>query len=484
MSGKPPALIPIVAASRDQADRLREQAEKIVKLSGVRRQGKRGAMLPEWRIGDHVFEVKSGLREIRCDGSVMRVLAADANTADGVIPTVAMVDELHRHPDGELYGVLRDGLRAPAPKGAKPTLRGFLEFCEMLTLDTGEPVEILPFQKRIIRAVFAGVRETVCIVPKKNGKSSLLALIGLYLLTLGATPQRQLIVISTAGESLESPLGQIRDRAHKLDSFKRVGMLNTASDDDFSFFEWQIGEHDDPEDFGLVAKANPAPWITAATLRRDFKSPSMTPGQWRRFACGLWVAGDVPWVDARVWDGLEGEGVEEGEKVVAAVVPGRNAAVAVAAKRGETVAVKVIWSPGVTPFGELEATVEELADIYDVERVLYSRTSFQRSAELLEAQGLNMVEAPWSSDRMMTASSSFARMVEAGDLVHEGDELLRDQVLGAQIRDGGDRGWSFKISDDSRGVIAVAMAASTAAYVEKRRPPRIYSFTPEELGVS
>lgn len=475
MSRKPPALIPIVAASRDQADRLREQAEKIVRLSGVQQQGVRGAMLPEWRIGDHVFSLKSGLREIRCDGSVMRVLAADANTADGVTPTTGMLDELHRHPDGDLYQVMRDGLRAPAPQGVKPSLSGFLEFCDLLTLDTGKPVEIYPWQKRVLRAVFRGTREVVVIVPKKNGKSVLAALLGLYLLTIGATPRRQLIVISTAGESLESPLGQIREKAYALPSFKRVGMLNTAADTDFAFFEWCIGEHDDLEDFGLVARANPAPWITAETLKSDFASPSMTPGQWRRFACGLWVAGDQPWVDARVWDDLKGDGVEDGEKVVAAVVPGRNAAIAVAANRGSTVAVRVFWSDGATPFGELEEMLEELADIYDLDRVLYSRTSFQRSAELLEAQGVEMVEAPWSADRMMTASSSFARMVEAGDLIHDGDEVLRDQVLRAQIRDAGDRGWSFRINDSARGLVAVALAATTAAQVKKRRAPRIYT---------
>ena len=38
------------------------------------------------------------------------MLAADADTADGVIPTLAIVDELHRHPSGALYGVFRDGL--------------------------------------------------------------------------------------------------------------------------------------------------------------------------------------------------------------------------------------------------------------------------------------------------------------------------------------------------------------------------------------
>lgn len=279
----------------------------------------------------------------------------------------------------------------------------------------------------------------------------------------------------SALDHLESPLGQIRDRAHGLSSFKRTGMLNTASDDDFCFFEWCLGEHDDPEDFGLVARANPAPWNTAGTLKRDFGSPSMTPGQWRRFACGLWVAGDVPWVDARVWDALGGDGVEDGERVVVSVVPGRNAAVAVGSKRDSTVAVKVFWSDGVTPFGELEGTVEQLADLYNVERVLYARTSFQRSAELLEEQGITMVEAPWSADRMMSVSSSFARMVEAGALQHDGDEVLRGQVLRVQIKDGGDRGWSFRLTDESRGLVAAALAATTVANTTKRRPPRIYT---------
>ena len=38
------------------------------------------------------------------------MLAADEATADGVIPTLALVDELHRHRSAGLYGVFRDGL--------------------------------------------------------------------------------------------------------------------------------------------------------------------------------------------------------------------------------------------------------------------------------------------------------------------------------------------------------------------------------------
>jgi phage terminase large subunit-like protein len=44
------------------------------------------------------------------DGGRIRVLAADVDTADGVRPTLALVDELHRHRSAALYGVFRDGL--------------------------------------------------------------------------------------------------------------------------------------------------------------------------------------------------------------------------------------------------------------------------------------------------------------------------------------------------------------------------------------
>lgn len=93
----PQAECVIAASSRDQAKILFNQAAKMVKASGL----------------EGEFDVKSGYREIRYQGDencVMRVLAADAHTADGVIPTLALVDELHRHKSAELYGVFTDGL--------------------------------------------------------------------------------------------------------------------------------------------------------------------------------------------------------------------------------------------------------------------------------------------------------------------------------------------------------------------------------------
>lgn len=87
----------IAAASRDQATILYDQARGFVHRTPA--------------LAEQVV-VKRGYRELRNvdDDGRVRVLAADVDTADGVLPTLALVDELHRHKTGDLYGVFRDGL--------------------------------------------------------------------------------------------------------------------------------------------------------------------------------------------------------------------------------------------------------------------------------------------------------------------------------------------------------------------------------------
>jgi hypothetical protein len=91
----PDAECVVVAASREQAGILFGQAAGFVRRS-------------EW-LRDRV---KLTMRELRSRGDAgrIRVLAADADTADGTICTLAVVDEVARHRSAELYGTLRDGL--------------------------------------------------------------------------------------------------------------------------------------------------------------------------------------------------------------------------------------------------------------------------------------------------------------------------------------------------------------------------------------
>jgi len=97
LTSTPAAECVIGAASRDQASILYEQASGFVSRSA--------------RLQDRVV-VKGGYRQIRSrvHGGRIRVLAADVDTADGIIPTLALVDELHRHKSAGLYAIFRDGL--------------------------------------------------------------------------------------------------------------------------------------------------------------------------------------------------------------------------------------------------------------------------------------------------------------------------------------------------------------------------------------
>jgi hypothetical protein len=91
----PEAEIIVVAASRDQATILLDAVRGFVRRNPA--------------LGRHVRVTQRTVTYPRL-GSRMRVLSADTATADGTLPTTAIVDELHRHKSSELYALLRDGL--------------------------------------------------------------------------------------------------------------------------------------------------------------------------------------------------------------------------------------------------------------------------------------------------------------------------------------------------------------------------------------
>jgi phage terminase large subunit-like protein len=91
------AFVPIGASSREQAEILYRQAEGFVfRTPGLRER----------------FKCQEGYRRIKClrTGGRIQVYAADDRTADGIIPTLALLDELHRHRNLRLYRTWRGKL--------------------------------------------------------------------------------------------------------------------------------------------------------------------------------------------------------------------------------------------------------------------------------------------------------------------------------------------------------------------------------------
>jgi len=91
----PDAEIIVVAAARDQAAIMLRQAAGMVRRSSAL----------SGRLQVKQREITN--REL---GGRIRVMASDVDTGDGVIPSLVLVDELHRHRRAELYSLLRASL--------------------------------------------------------------------------------------------------------------------------------------------------------------------------------------------------------------------------------------------------------------------------------------------------------------------------------------------------------------------------------------
>ncbi len=93
--GADPAIY-IMAASRDQAALMLKHIKRFIEKSkGLQKR---------------VKPLRRGARLIGREGEI-EVLASDADTADGIAPTLALIDELHRHKNTELYEVAFKGLK-------------------------------------------------------------------------------------------------------------------------------------------------------------------------------------------------------------------------------------------------------------------------------------------------------------------------------------------------------------------------------------
>ncbi|MEJ7824898.1 MAG: terminase large subunit [Solirubrobacteraceae bacterium] len=94
----PAASVPIAASSRKQAGIMYGQA------SGFVRRSKHLQLR---------FKIQDGYKHIigvgRCAGSKIEVFSSSDETGDGIIPTLPILDEIHRQ-KGELYGTWRDKL--------------------------------------------------------------------------------------------------------------------------------------------------------------------------------------------------------------------------------------------------------------------------------------------------------------------------------------------------------------------------------------
>jgi phage terminase large subunit-like protein len=384
----------IAAASRDQAAIVLRQARGFITRSE-----------PLQRL------MKMQKREINSlvDEGRIRVLASDEDTADGVIPTLAIVDELHRHKTSALYGVFRDGL---------------------------------------------GPR------------------------------QGQMITISTAGDDLESPLGQMRAAATTLPGLERDGAYRHVIGNDFALHEWALDESDDRRDMKVVKLANPAPWQTEADLRRRFKSPSMKPWQWARFACGIWMFGELGAFSAEEWRACED---------LLAQIPESATEVFIGVDLGfrwDTTAIVPIWrdADGKFVIGSVsiivpprDGSATDARVIFDACEALtleFKNPTFvidpeadgEQLAQRLDRElECEVVEHSQKPTAMALAAQRLSEAIASQKLRHPGNSELTTHVLAAAPKPVGE-GWRLVKPKRSNAVIDGAIALAMALSVGMADP--------------
>ena len=98
--------------------------------------------------------------------------------------------------------------------------------------------------------------------------------------TMLKRPEAKMVTISTAGATVDTPLGELYERARKLPRVTTDGALTRAEGPHLAMLEWRAAE---PDRIASVLAANPASWVTAEGLQGAARGCS--PARVQTFPC-------------------------------------------------------------------------------------------------------------------------------------------------------------------------------------------------------
>jgi phage terminase large subunit-like protein len=373
-----PGHVYCAAASREQARILYEYAAQYARI------------LDHSHVVDRHLELRwcPDPKQPRVFTRHLRVLAADAPRLHGLTYGLAVVDELHAHPNDSVYLALLTALAKA--RGAK------------------------------------------------------------------------LIVISSAGQGADSPLGRLRSRALAQPRVIRRGYLTDARGPGLRMLEWSV-----PEDAELtprnVKRANPASWMTVEQLAAQQEAvPDLS---FRRYHAGQWTERASYWLPPGAWQACVGSPQPGPDIWVGVDIGGQRAATAVAWVDSDLQAG--VWiGHGDEAVLEARDVIRELARSHTIMEVAFDPWRAGQLAAELEQEGVPCVTFPQSDSRMIPASSSLhAAIVERRILLPDLEEL--NTHAANTVAKHSRRGWRIDKPNDATpndGIIALAMAVDSATH--------------------
>jgi phage terminase large subunit-like protein len=198
--------------------------------------------------------------------------------------------------------------------------------------------------------------------------------------------------------------------------------------------------------------------------------PKMRENAFRRYRLGQWVAVDAAWLPDGAWAACTDAtvAIPDGAEVVLAFDGSFNGdctvlTVATVAERPHVDLVE-LWDAAGTqvPIVDVEAAIRAACRRWRVLEIAADPFRWARSLQLLDGEGLPILEYPQSPGRMTPATSRFYEAVVNGVLTHSGDSRLARHVGNAVLREDARGARLAKERKDSPRRIDAAVAAVMA----------------------
>jgi phage terminase large subunit-like protein len=242
-------------------------------------------------------------------------------------------------------------------------------------------------------------------------------------------------------------------------------------DPSFYFTEFAAPAGRAVDDEAAWAVANPAldDFLHRDALRATLP-PKMRENAFRRYRLGQWVGVDDAWLPDGAWAACADATITipDGTEVVLAFDGSFNGdttvlTVATVAQRPHVDLVELWEAAGKqVPIVDVEAAIRAACRRWRVLEIAADPFRWARSLQLLDGEGLPVLEYPQSPGRMTPATARFYEAVVNGQLTHSGDSRLARHISNAVLREDARGARLAKERKDSPRRIDAAVAAVMA----------------------
>ena len=203
---------------------------------------------------------------------------------------------------------------------------------------------------------------------------------------------------------------------------------------------------------GLIAARGDSLWVDVDRVGIEIADPTTTESLARRYYFNqVWDVKDQQWILDEIWDGRRAPGrrapsvIPDGLDVMVGIDGSFNddSTGVVVASCGSSPHLEVVgcwekpddpeWR---VPILEVEDKLREVCRRWRVRELIFDPYRWARTMQVLQREGLPVVEYPQSPDRMVPAAARFLEATLNGTLTHDGDPRLARHISNVVIREG------------------------------------------------